>query len=443
MINKLFWSALLLCGACTVANAASFDCAKASTPQEKTICATTTLSILDEKLAQAYKSAQATAAAPDQIKSDQRAWLKDTKGCNTNVECLERAYNARIGQLIPPAASTPSPPTFAQPAASEAAATASVPAALASEPDVAASEPAALSAPVAQAPAVAPVAAEAPHFWEQAEVKYVAIALSALFGLALAVWLLRKAIAGAKKGAVLVAQKSEQLKQDLTEKAHQAREAAVEKTSVLAADLKAKTKEAAATASSKLHEGLSEAAEKSAPHLQTLKGDLADMKSKVSSEWSANDHSTKQKALNIWAGFSSRQKIIFSVSSMVIIVLVWSFSGGGSKDAGGSSGKDFTDPAFVQRYADRLGPDGYAKCAVAQISISALAARSDGGVPANFASVNEGLGVVLSKVRFVLLSKNYPQSYLDNLFKAYGMRVTSGDEAARIVSECTQLAGSI
>lgn len=442
MISKLFWSALWICASYTVVNAASFDCTKASTQNEKTICATPTLSALDEKLAQAYKAAQAMAASPDQLKIDQRAWLKDTKSCNANVECLERAYNTRIGQLVPPASPAPSAPPVAQPGASEAAAGASVPAALASEPDVAASEPAALSAPIGQIPAVAPAPAEAPTFWERAEVKYGAIALGVLLGLALVVWLTRKAIAGAKKGAVLVAQKGEQLKQDLTEKAQQAREAAAEKTSVLAAELAARTKEAAATASTKLQGGLSEAAVKSAPHLQTLKGDLADMKSKVSSEWNAGDLTTKQKAINTWAGFSSRQKIIFSVTSVVIIVLISSFSGGGSKGGRGPSGKDFSDPAFVQRYADRLGPDGFAKCAVAQISISALAARADGGVPANFASVNEGLGIVLANVRRVLLGKNYPQSYLDNLFKAYGMRITSGDEAARIVNECLQLAGS-
>ena len=131
MDSKLFWAALWVCGTCTMANAASFDCAKASTPQEKTICATPSLSALDEKLAQTYKAAQATAAAPDQLKSEQRAWLKDTKGCNTNVECLERAYNARIAQLAPAAPPSTPPSPAAQPAASEPAAAASAPAALA------------------------------------------------------------------------------------------------------------------------------------------------------------------------------------------------------------------------------------------------------------------------------------------------------------------------
>lgn len=434
MKRLLFWStlSLLVSGTCTLSNAASFDCAKASTEQEKTICATPALSVLDEKMAQTYKSAQASSADPVQLKNEQRNWLKDTKGCNANIECLERAYTSRISQL------TPQTQPALQQTASEAT-VASAPATVASEPAAAASETTAASAPVAQASPAISAPAEATPFWQRAEVKYGAIALGVLLGLALVIWLTRKAIAGAKKGAVLVAQKGEQLKQDLTEKANQTREAAVEKTSALAA----KTKEAAATANTKLQESLSGAAEKSTPHLQTLKGDLADMKAKVSSEWAVNDVTAKQRAFNIWAGFSSRQKIIFAVVTIVLITLIGSFSGGESKDLGGPSGKNFADPAFVQKYADRLGPDGFAKCASAQISISALSIRPDGGVPRNFAKVNEGLGIALSKVRFVLLSKNYPQSYLDNLFKVYSMRITSGDEAARVVSECLQLAENI
>lgn len=300
---KIFWTALsiLVWGTCTLSNAASFDCAKASTAQEKTICATPTLSALDEKLAQTYKAAQAASADPDQLKNEQRTWLKDTKGCNADIECLERAYTARIGEL------TPQPQPAFQQSASEAA-VASAPATAASESAASASVASPAPAPVVQAPSVTLASAEATPFWERTEVKYSAIALGVLLGLALVVWLTRKAIAGAKKGAVLVAQKGEQFKQEITEKANQAREAAAEKTAALAADLAAKTKEAAATANTKLQEGLSGAAEKSAPHLQTLKGDLADMKSNVSSEWAASDVTAKQRALNIWAGFTSRQK---------------------------------------------------------------------------------------------------------------------------------------
>jgi len=327
---KIFWTALsiMVWGTCSLSNAASFDCAKASTVQEKIICANPALSALDEKLAQTYKSAQASSADPDQLKNEQRTWLKETKSCNADIECLERAYTARIGQL------TSQPQPALKQTASEAT-VASAPATAASEPTAGASETTAASAPVVQAPSVGLVSAEATPFWERAEVKYGAIALGVLLGLASVVWLTRKAIAGAKKGAVLVAQKGEQLKQDLTEKANQAREATAEKTSALAAELAAKTKEAAATANTKLQEGLSGAAEKSAPHLQTLKGDLADMKSKLSSEWAASDVTAKQRAFNIWAGFTSRQKklaFIAGFSFCIILLFILFYETYSSKD---------------------------------------------------------------------------------------------------------------
>lgn len=208
----------------------------------------------------------------------------------------------------------------------------SVPATIASEPASPSSKEAPASVELVQEPKAIPLPAKATSFWEGVEVKYGAIALGSLLGLALMVWLIRKIIASAKKGAILVAQKGEQFKQDLTEKTNQAREAATEKTSALAAELTAKTKEAAALANIKLQEGFSGAAEKSAPYLQTLKSDLADIKSKLVSEWGASDVNSKQKVLNIWAGFSSQQKTIVSFTIVVFIALIVSFSGGGSKD---------------------------------------------------------------------------------------------------------------
>lgn len=59
--------------------AASFDCRLAKTPTEKAICSDTTLSLLDEKLNVAFKTAreQWNSAARDYVLNDQRAWLKD------------------------------------------------------------------------------------------------------------------------------------------------------------------------------------------------------------------------------------------------------------------------------------------------------------------------------------------------------------------------------
>ncbi|WP_395347682.1 lysozyme inhibitor LprI family protein [Variovorax sp. UC122_21] len=49
--------------ACVPAHAASFDCAKASNPTEKTICATPALSLQDESMADLYRKRLATADA--------------------------------------------------------------------------------------------------------------------------------------------------------------------------------------------------------------------------------------------------------------------------------------------------------------------------------------------------------------------------------------------
>jgi uncharacterized protein len=68
-------SILLLAG--VVAHAASFDCAKVKTAQEKSICASPKLSAADDQMATAYK--KALAATPSLVvagvKADQRAWL--------------------------------------------------------------------------------------------------------------------------------------------------------------------------------------------------------------------------------------------------------------------------------------------------------------------------------------------------------------------------------
>ena len=60
------------------AHAASFDCARARTPQEKAICASPRLSAADETLAAAYKAVLAV-APPDaaaEIRAGQRNWLR-------------------------------------------------------------------------------------------------------------------------------------------------------------------------------------------------------------------------------------------------------------------------------------------------------------------------------------------------------------------------------
>lgn len=91
-----------------VAHAASFNCAKATTTQEKAICASPALSQADDEMAAAYK-AWLEAARPewsDGIRSDQRTWLRVRAGLCTDdhdassyAACLMDAYRSRINDL--------------------------------------------------------------------------------------------------------------------------------------------------------------------------------------------------------------------------------------------------------------------------------------------------------------------------------------------------------
>ena len=75
-------------------NAASFDCSKAGTFIEHTICNDTKLSKLDEELAEAYKNAGKLAD-----KKEQTAWLKSERNACQTAQCLHSAYEKRVQQL--------------------------------------------------------------------------------------------------------------------------------------------------------------------------------------------------------------------------------------------------------------------------------------------------------------------------------------------------------
>jgi len=79
--------------------AASFDCTKASTKVEKMICANSELSILDEELNRAYFEAAQSLKNPDDLRGDQKIWLKYDRGGCKEVNCLLKKYNERIEYL--------------------------------------------------------------------------------------------------------------------------------------------------------------------------------------------------------------------------------------------------------------------------------------------------------------------------------------------------------
>jgi uncharacterized protein len=93
---------------CTLAHAASFDCTKSKTAQEKAICGTPALSDADDQMAAAYK-AWLSAAQPDWaagIRQDQLVWLR-TRDTNCPAaesssdlgSCLSNVYKLRIEDL--------------------------------------------------------------------------------------------------------------------------------------------------------------------------------------------------------------------------------------------------------------------------------------------------------------------------------------------------------
>ncbi|MEM7426004.1 MAG: lysozyme inhibitor LprI family protein [Pseudomonadota bacterium] len=81
--------------------APSFDCDKAGTPDEKTICDQFALAWLDRQLDRAWQEAVQRAGAGGQsdLKAKQKAWLADRRGCREDVSCLQDSYLRRLREL--------------------------------------------------------------------------------------------------------------------------------------------------------------------------------------------------------------------------------------------------------------------------------------------------------------------------------------------------------
>jgi hypothetical protein len=87
-----------------MADAASFDCSKASTAREKLICNTQQLSDDDSQLGEAYKQAMTSLPtdAGKKLRYDEEGWLESLNLCPITgdgtraIECLDSLYLARI-----------------------------------------------------------------------------------------------------------------------------------------------------------------------------------------------------------------------------------------------------------------------------------------------------------------------------------------------------------
>lgn len=91
IIVLLSWMPLIL-------NAASFDCAKAKSIQEKLICSNPDLSNADSDLAGIYKKALSVSADKDALKKSQLQWIKTRDVC-VDINCMLLTYRNRIREL--------------------------------------------------------------------------------------------------------------------------------------------------------------------------------------------------------------------------------------------------------------------------------------------------------------------------------------------------------
>ncbi len=81
--------------------AASFDCAKATTSMERLICSNDYVSELDAELGQEYKKALIKYTdKKDVLIQQQRNWIKWIRSQCKDSSCLVTLYEARIGELI-------------------------------------------------------------------------------------------------------------------------------------------------------------------------------------------------------------------------------------------------------------------------------------------------------------------------------------------------------
>lgn len=98
-VVKIFFLLIISTGSfCAVA--ASFDCAKAKSKNEKLICSNSELSSLDEVLSGAYKSAYERTASKSALRQSQRDWLAsyELRACN-DAACLKTYIAERIALL--------------------------------------------------------------------------------------------------------------------------------------------------------------------------------------------------------------------------------------------------------------------------------------------------------------------------------------------------------
>ena len=92
---------LVLTLAPLAAHAQSFNCRRASQPDEVLICQSARLSRLDERMSSLYFGLRNRVFGRErrELEAEQAQWLRSRMACGRDFGCIEDAYRARIREL--------------------------------------------------------------------------------------------------------------------------------------------------------------------------------------------------------------------------------------------------------------------------------------------------------------------------------------------------------
>lgn len=77
----------------------SFDCSKAASPSEKTICTSDRLARLDRAIAKAFRDLRSDSNLAEELPKEQAAFLAQRDLCGSDVSCLAREMESRRAAL--------------------------------------------------------------------------------------------------------------------------------------------------------------------------------------------------------------------------------------------------------------------------------------------------------------------------------------------------------
>src|SRR3954447_16328005 len=94
-------AAATIASAATGAQAQSFNCRKAYFPDEKLICTSPQLSMLDERLDWTFRQNMRLLSKPgrDALDREEERWVVARRRCGGDHRCVEGFYRGRIGEL--------------------------------------------------------------------------------------------------------------------------------------------------------------------------------------------------------------------------------------------------------------------------------------------------------------------------------------------------------